>query len=275
MSKWIDLHLHTIASDGTSTATEVVERAKKLQINAIAITDHDSVESIHEARILGRKLGIEVIPGIELSAYSGESEIHILGYYFDDQNHDFIKKLDELCIVREQRIHQIVEKLRQNNVDISIDDVLKFSGEGAVGRLHVARALVQKGVVANTNEAFKKFLANGKSAYVPKERLTTKETIELLLKIGGVPVIAHPALLGRDDLIPKLVEEGLKGIEVFHPEHSLGKVEHYKKLAKDYNLIITGGSDCHGMAKGKILMGIVKVPYELLEPLKNVHLSLN
>src|SRR5574341_458919 len=266
MSKFIDLHLHTTASDGMSTAAEVVERARTLQISAIAITDHDSVEAIGEARILGEKHGIEIISGIELSAYSGENEIHILGYYFDDKNPNLLKKLHELCIVREQRIHEIVEKLREANVNITIEDVFKLSGEGAVGRLHVARALVEKKIVSNTKEAFRQFLSNGKCAYVSKERLSTRDTIELLLKLGGVPVIAHPGLLNQDDLIPKLVKEGLKGIEVYHPEHSPEKVSRYTKLAKEHDLIITGGSDCHGMAKGKVLMGTIKVPHELLGP---------
>ncbi|MBI1869727.1 MAG: PHP domain-containing protein [Chlamydiae bacterium] len=272
--KAIDLHLHTLASDGTSTATEVVERARHFRIDAIAMTDHDSVESIDEARWMGEKLGIEIISGIELSAYHGESELHILGYFFDDKDLEFCKALKKFCEEREKRIHQIVEKLTKAGVRITLEDVTKLSGEGAPGRLHVARALVEKRIVTDTREAFRRFLSYGKPAYVEKEKISTQEAIQMLKVIGGVPVLAHPGLLHRDDLIPQLVREGLMGLEVYHTEHSQNAIEHYKELTQVHRLVMTGGSDCHGEAKGKFLIGKNRIPYHLLEPLRKAHESI-
>ena len=272
--KWVDLHLHTIASDGTYTPKEIIEKAKAFGLDAIAITDHDSIDSLEEARKLGDQCGVEVIPGIELTAYVDDFEVHILGYFFDEQNEILQKKLKIFCKAREQRVHDTIVKLNEMGISITAEEVFKFSGKGAAGRLHIARALVQKKAVSNTQEAFRRFLANGKPACVPKENMTTREAIQLLLDAGGVPVLAHPGLMGRDDLIPKLVEEGLKGIEAHHYDHSAGKVSRYAQMAQQYGLIVTGGSDCHGNAKGRISMGDIKIPYQMLEQLRQLHLTI-
>lgn len=275
LKKFVDLHLHTLASDGTFTATEVVQRAKALGLSAIAITDHDSVEALEEARTCGAKEDIEIISGIELSAYSDKSEIHILGYFLDDKNKRFLKKLEELRTARKERIHRIVEKLRKLKIDITAEEVFEQAQDAAAGRPHVAQVLVKKKVVPNIKEAFKKFLGDGKPACADKEKLTPREAITLLKDVGGVPVLAHPAFLYQDELIPKLVVEGLMGIEAYHSEQNARLSEKYVALAKEQNLLITGGSDCHGHGKDRILIGTVKLPYEFLELVRKAHLQLS
>ncbi len=269
--KLFDLHLHTLASDGTFTATEVVQRAKSVGLSIIAITDHDSVEALAEARVAGEKEGIEIIAGIELSAYEDKTEIHILGYFLDDADPTFRKTLENLREVRKKRIYHIVEKLRELGVDITPEEVFKEAKDAAAGRPHVAQVLVKKKIVPNIKEAFRQYLADGKPACSPKEKLTTKEAIDLLKSVGGVPVLAHPAFLYNDDLIPKLIQEGLMGIEAYHSEQPAKVSKKYIELANQYNLLITGGSDCHGHGKDKILIGSVKMPYHYLEPLRQAH----
>ncbi|MBI1883623.1 MAG: PHP domain-containing protein [Chlamydiae bacterium] len=266
--KWIDLHLHTLASDGTFTAQEVLEKAREAHFSAVAITDHDSVRALEEARFHGEKFGIEVISGIELSAYHAEQEVHILGYFFDDKNVLLLEKLKEFQSAREKRIHAIVKKLQEIKINISLDDVFKLVGDGAAGRLHVARVLYEKGIVTHPSEAFKRFLSYGKPAYVPKEKISTWEAIDMIRKAGGIASLAHPVFLPQEKLIASFVQEGLQAIEVYHPEHSSGVTDHYRKMAIEHGLLMTGGSDCHGLAKGKMLIGSVRTPYELLEPLK-------
>lgn len=269
MNRVADLHIHTLESDGTFTPTEVVLKARDQKLDAIAITDHDSVKALDEARESAQSLGIEMIAGIELSAYVDDCEVHILGYCFDDKDPVLLGKLQLLREVREQRIFEIVKKLQALNFDVHAEDIFLLVGKGVPGRLHVARTLVAKKIVGSIAEAFKRFLTPGKPAYVPKEKLSTGEVIRLILQAGGVPVLAHPGLMKRDDLIPKLLNEGLKGIEVYHSEHVTEKQRHYLEIAKNFGLIVTGGSDCHGLAKGKMLLGTVKIPYDLLELLKH------
>lgn len=269
--RYIDLHLHTIASDGSRTASEVVRDAKRLGLKAISITDHDTVGAVEEAKKTGLELGVEVIAGIELSAYVENTEVHILGYYFDETDSKLLKRLAEFRRVREKRVLIIIDKLKSLNLSISIDDVMRIAKDGSIGRLHVARVLVEKGIVDSIKQAFDLYLTFGRPAYASKEKITTKEAIQMILEVGGVPVLAHPSSLRDDSLIPKFVQEGLIGIEVYHSDHWPEVTDRYRELAKTNHLLMTGGSDCHGLANGKVLIGSVKVSYTLLEPLKNAH----
>lgn len=264
----IDLHIHTIYSDGTWTPQEVVSRAKKLNLAAISITDHDSVAGLEEAIARGKKLGIEVVPGIEMSTDVGEDEIHILGYYLNWKEKEFLAQLEKFQAARAERNRKLIKKLKELGMEINHGELKGLSGRGVISRLHIARLMVRKGYVSSIGNAFERWLNPGKPAYVKKMNVSPFQIIELILKTGGVPVFAHPFLSKRDDLIPRLVKAGLKGIEVYHSAHDSRVTQYYQKVAQKYHLLITGGSDCHGEAKDKVLMGKVKVPVSVLRVLK-------
>ncbi len=264
----IDLHIHTIYSDGTWAPNEVVLRAKRLNLAAISITDHDSVAGLKEAMAAGKKLGIEIVPGVEMSTDAGEDEIHILGYYLNWKEKEFLAELEKFQAARAKRNRKLLKRLKELGMDINHKELKGFAARGVISRLHIARLMVRKGYVSSIGDAFEKWLNSGKPAYVKKMSVSPFQIIELILKAEGVPVFAHPFLSRRDDLIPHLVKAGLKGIEVYHSAHDSRATQHYQKIAQKYHLLITGGSDCHGEAKDKVLMGTVKVPISVLKALK-------
>lgn len=264
----IDLHIHTIFSDGTYTPEEAVFRAKKLGLVAISITDHDSVAGLASALVAGKRLGIEVVPGVEMSTDVGEDEIHILGYLLNWKKEDFLRQLEKFQAARANRNQKLLRKLDDLGMRVDYREVRKLAPRGVISRLHIARLMVEKGYVRSIGDAFEQWLNPGKPAYVQKMKLPPFEIIELLLKAEAIPVLAHPFLSHRDDLIPHLVKAGLKGIEVYHSAHNPQMVAHYKRIAQKHHLLITGGSDCHGEAKDKVLMGKVRVPETLLIDLK-------
>ncbi|NOX97314.1 MAG: PHP domain-containing protein [Nitrospirae bacterium] len=266
--KYIDLHIHTRFSDGTLSPEEVVEYAVKNNLTAISITDHDSLRGVGSALALSRKYQLEVVPGVELTAEVDNKEIHILGYYLDWQDKELQDKLGMLQKVRMDRAKKMVEKLRELGVVISFPEVEKMAGEGAMGRLHLARVILQAGYVNSVDEVFRRYIGDEGPAYVKKYRFTPEGAMKLIVGVGGIPVLAHPSLLGNDELIPSLIKDGLRGIEVYCTNHDLESSHRYEELAYRYDLIPTGGSDCHGLAKREILIGKVKVPYSCLEKLK-------
>jgi predicted metal-dependent phosphoesterase TrpH len=274
MKKFVDLHVHTFHSDGTFTPQEVVELAHRQGFFAIAITDHDCIDGIEPSITHAAKYGIEVIPGVELTAEDDNLEIHILGYFIDWKAEWFARKLKEICTARVNRTYEMIDKLKSMGVKIDPQKVFKISGPGSVGRLHLAAVLYNEGYTSSISEAFRKYIGNHAPCYVKKFKLTPKEAIDMIIKLGGVPVLAHPRVLGRDDLIPVLAEEGLRGIEVYHTEHPGNATLHYEEIAFKNNLLLTGGSDCHGMGKGNILIGRVKIPYNLVEALKREALEI-
>lgn len=266
--KYADLHVHTFYSDSTFSPEEVVSCAKDKGLDAIAICDHDCIDGIEPCQEAGNKLDVEVIPGIELTVEKTDAEIHLLGYFIDWKRDWFQEKLKEIQSLRVDRIHKMVEKLNGLNIKIDSDDVFKLAGKGSVGRLHLAQTMLRKGKIKNLKEAFDKYIGFLKPCYVPNIRFSPKEAIEVILKVGGVPVLAHPDVLGKDEYIPELIEYGLRGVEVYHTDHKSHIVRHYEELAKRFGLLMTGGSDCHGLGKGRVLMGGIKIPYELVEKLK-------
>ncbi|MFH1198677.1 MAG: PHP domain-containing protein [Candidatus Omnitrophota bacterium] len=268
--KFADLHLHTNASDGTFTPEEVVLKSKKSGLAAISIVDHDTVDALDAALKIAKDNEIEIIPGIELSAECDGKEIHILGYLIDHRNNDLTAKIKILKTNRIDRVHKITEKLKDLGVALSPKTVFDIAQDGIISRLHIARALVEAGAVTTTGEAFRRYIGDSSPAYVLGFKMQPEETISLIKNAGGIPVLAHPYSLHSDELTLKLIEFGIMGLEVYYPEHSQGMINFYLDLAKKYNLLVTGGSDCHGAAKPEVKIGSIKIPYNLVERLKEV-----
>jgi hypothetical protein len=276
----IDLHLHTTASDGVLSPSEVVRYAKGKGLQAIAITDHDTIEGCEEGLAEGERIGFEVIPGIEISAEHSPGSMHILGFFLDIHHPFLNERLRYLQKARAERNPRIVEKLNRLGIDITFEEVLKASGGGQVGRPHFANVLLEKKYVRSFQEAFDRFLKKGAAAYVDKFRFSSREALHFIDEAKGVAVLAHPNTLGvngyaeLEKLILQLVKEGLKGIEVYYPEHSPTEVSQYKTIADRYGLLSTGGTDYHGMEKNGLDIGVgrgeMKLPYSIVENLRAV-----
>jgi predicted metal-dependent phosphoesterase TrpH len=275
---FVDLHCHSTASDGTLSPTEVVRLAKESNLSALALTDHDTIGGVAEAAAEAKALGIDFMPGIEISAeYPHPGTMHILGYGVDPHS-DTLKKLtDTLIAGRDNRNPRIIAKLQQLNVAITMEEVEAEAGGQVVGRPHIAAILHRKGYVSSIKEAFNKYLAQGAPAYFDKERLTPKQALEMIRQCGGLPVLAHAIQLRTDNdgqldrVVKDLLDLGLAGIEVFHSDHNPEWIAKCEKLAAKYKLLKTGGSDFHGTNKSHIPLGMARghrVPRELFDQLK-------
>lgn len=277
---YIDLHIHTTCSDGSLTPSQVVQYAKEKGLKAIAITDHDTIDGNEEALKEGTHQDIEVIPGVEISVDYSPGSMHMLGYFITTDDTALQEKLTLLQDSRADRNPKIIEKLKELGLALTYDEVVQESGGGQVGRPHIAQVLLKKGCVKNIQEAFDKYLGKGAPAYSDKFRLGAEEAITTITDAGGIPVLAHPFTLHckgsgeLEALIKKLVSTGLQGIEVYYSEHNQRQVSHYRKLAEQYNLAITGGSDFHGKNMKGIDLGTgrgnLKVPYSLCENLRSL-----
>lgn len=269
-----DLHVHTTFSDGQFTPEKVVEKAIEKGLGAIAITDHDCVDGIEPAIKAARGTGLEVVPGIEISAAAEDVEIHILGYYIDHKCPALIKTLHGMRERRVARIKEMIKRLEEKGIKIPEGKVFSASAEGTIGRMHLARAMVSESVAATVREVFDKYIGDGRPFHVKHERLEYDEAIKIIRKAGGVPVLAHPGNMGKDEYIPLYVKAGLRGIEVYHSEHRAATARKYAVIAEDNGLIMTGGSDCHGVSKwggkksGHALMGKVRVDEGVLDALR-------
>jgi predicted metal-dependent phosphoesterase TrpH len=278
----IDLHIHSTASDGTLTPSEILALAQNLRLGAIAITDHDTLAGSKDALSFGIPPSIKFLTGVEISAepppsFSCAGSFHILGYAVNAEDPDLNHKLSKLRGSRKNRNPQIIALLSRLGIEIALDEVQNLAGNNQIGRPHIAQLMVEKGYVGSIDAAFDEYLGNGKPAYVDRFRFECEETIKAISSAGGIPVLAHPLLLGVkkddvfEDLIAVLKEMGLRGIEVFYPEHTKNLTVYYSRLARRYNLLITGGTDFHGDIKPEIKLGIGKgdffVPYELYEKL--------
>lgn len=266
-----DLHIHTKYSDGTMTPEQIVEEALKLNLRTIAITDHDGIDAVAIAQSACEGKDIDIIPALELSSHYNFADIHILGYYVDTKNISLLEKLSELHLERVERIKKITSKLKDLGVEITAQEVYDVAGEGAPGRLHVAEALCIKGICYDIWESFQMYLSDDGPAYVPKTTLTLEEAIKLIISAGGIPVLAHPGVTKKDELIPKMVEYGLQGIEAYSPSHLPRIIEKYTRLAKKYDLVVTGGSDFHGERKPGVKMGCMTIDDSLVEKIKDKH----
>ncbi len=276
--KFADLHTHTKHSDGTFTPSELVDYAAKQGIAVLSVTDHDSVSGIDEAIEAGFKAGVEIIPGIELNTDFKDAELHVLGYFIDYKNPDFIKKLNWFRESRIERMRMMIAKLNGSGHDITFDEVrdeaLNESGGenvlGSIGRPHLARVMVKRKIVEEERAAFERYIGNGKSCYVEVlNKLSPADAVRFIIEFGGLAVMAHPGLTGRDSIIGELVKEGLCGLEVYHSSHDAQSVKKYEKIAAEYGLITTGGSDCHGPKPNMPpYCGTVKLPLAIIELMK-------
>ena len=267
--KFADLHIHTHYSDSTSSPDEIVKQAYDAGLSCIAITDHDTIDGIEPTIQAAQNFSLEVLPGIELSTQLKDKDIHILGYCFNNSNGQFRECLSAIQNSRVDRMKKMIEKLRNLGIkNIELEEVCSLVKSASVGRPHLAAVLVQKGIVTNLQTAFNKYLADGGAAFVPKMSQTPYEAIRLIRELGGVAVLAHPALTQVDPLIAGFVDAGLQGLEVYYANTPDPIVNFYAGLAKKYNLLVTGGSDAHGKAKKNTYIGKTKIPYELVEKLK-------
>ncbi len=263
----IDLHTHTTCSDGTLTPEELVQYAQKKSLCAVAITDHDTVAGNERALTKGALTGVEVVPGVELSAQCEKGTIHILGLFIDFHNTHMKKATETLQKKRRERNIKILNKLREMGIDIKRDSFLE---NAYLGRPHIARELVASKHCKTIDDAFERFLKRGASAYVEREKLPEKETVEVIVKAGGIPVLAHPVTVyDVEKTVTRLCQYGLSGIEVYYPTHSQEDMQYFQNLAQQHNLLVTGGSDFHGETKPNIDLGCMNVPAHLLDALKS------
>ena len=276
MEKYIDLHIHSLKSDGSMTPAEVVREAKRAGLAAIALSDHDTVDGIEEAVAEGKKQGIEVIPAIEFSVLS-ETETHILGYFIDINNPELQRVLKEVVDLRIQRNYVTCQRLNELGFDITIEEVRALAPNNFVGRAHFARVLMDKGYTKSVKEGFDKYMSAGQYAYCEKQRLTAKEAIELIKKCGGLSFLAHPHLTQFDDdkikvFLKELKSYGLDGLEGYYTDYTLEMQEKYQTMAKEMGLMISGGTDFHAKMKPHISIGTglgnMRIPYSVLENIK-------
>lgn len=278
----IDLHIHSTASDGTLTPAEIVAHACNLGLAAIALTDHDTVAGIHQILQNGVPPDLFFMTGVELSTappsgFACRGSLHLLGYGFQHDDQDIARQLHKLQEARRNRNPQIIAKLQSLGIDIAVAELDAPDVQRQTGRPHIAKLLVEKGVVASFNEAFERYLGNDKPAYVDKYRIASHRAVRLIRQAGGIPVLAHPGLIHPTrrwrlaDLLAELKSYGLQGLEVYYPEHSENQTREYHDLARRYGLVATGGTDFHGAIKPGVAMGSADggftVPFQVYEQL--------
>ncbi|WP_018751588.1 PHP domain-containing protein [Paenibacillus sanguinis] len=272
-----DLHTHTQASDGMNSPRANVELAKAKGLTGLAITDHDTVAGVVEAAMAGKELGIDVVPGVEISTRAKDKDIHVLGYFVNTEDRQLRDRLQRLRSVRNERNELMIGKLQQLGIEITLQEVKDGLGrtlrpDESIGRPHIADCLVRKGYASDLRDAFDQYLAEGKPGYASLPRILPEEAIQWIREAGGAPVIAHPGLYGDDELVKAILEQGRPvGIEVYHSDHGPEEERRYLDLAAQYELIVTGGSDYHGVRQGVVFhgdLGSCITPFEAVEQLR-------
>ena len=274
MNSFIDLHLHTNASDGTFTPTELVEHAKAKDIVAIAITDHDTVAGIDEAIEAGKRLNIEVIPGIEFSTEIDHISFHIVGLFVDHHNEKLLQLTSEIRNARANRAKKIIEKVNTLNLGPTITyEEVEAKAHGLIGRPHIATIMIEKGYAKSIDEVFDKFLERGAPCYVSRFKFTPQKAVQFLFEMKAIPILAHPGLSPRDFNFEEFIEElkkfGLAGLEVLYPTHTPEQRRYFRELVIKNDLLQSGGSDCHGYLNGGPYIGKTKLPYRFLQRMKD------
>ncbi|MDD5482666.1 MAG: PHP domain-containing protein [Kiritimatiellae bacterium] len=273
----IDLHLHSTFSDGSFSPEQLVRAAKKAGLAAIALTDHDSVSGVPLFLEACRRENIRGVPGVEISVDYPRGTMHILGYFIDCNSRELNNHIEKLKAGRAARNERIMKKLNNLGIPLTLSEVASFAGEGNVGRLHFAQALVARGYVKSNQEAFDRYLGKGRSGYVERRRLMPRGGVEMIVKAGGLAVLAHPFTLELNPealtkLVAELAADGLQGIEVYYPQHNPNLLKRYLALAQRFNLVATGGTDFHGRAMPDIKIGrgfgTLNVPAGVLDRLE-------
>ena len=268
--QFVDLHLHTNQSDGADSPAQVVDQAKALGFAAIAITDHDTVAGVPEAEAAARKCGIEFLSGVEITASFASAEVHVVGLGIDVVHRPLLDALDSLATDRALRADKIVERLSKLGVLLDRIEIERFAVHGTIGRMHIAEALRRRGITSTVQQGFDKYLKKGRKAYVPPPRLSCREAIDVIHAARGLAIVAHPGI-GRTTtrLLPRLLALPFDGLEVYHTGHSPGQVAQFAQLAREQGLLVSGGSDSHGVAKGEGSdLGKVRVPYACFERIR-------
>ncbi|HTG45331.1 MAG TPA: PHP domain-containing protein [Verrucomicrobiae bacterium] len=263
-----DLHLHTTFSDGTYSPEELASEAKRFGLIAVALTDHDTVEGCPRMKAACEAAAIEFIPATELTAEINGIELHMLAYFVDIESAVLLERMHHFQDERHERIREIVARLQKMKVPLEEEDVFALANCRSPGRPHVARALIQRKICSSLDEAFERFLKKNRPAWVPKEKISAADALKLIHSAGGLAVVAHPGLARTEEALPALIEAGIDGIECYHSRHSPAASNYYTSLAEQHDLLVTGGSDCHGMNKGKPLIGSIKLPYEYVRQIK-------
>lgn len=262
-----DLHVHTTASDGTLTPAQLVARAASHGVDVLAIADHDSVEGLSAGQRAADAAGILLVPAVELSAVAGDVDAHVLAYFIDPTDAVLLGRLDALRAARLRRAEAMVSALRAAGYALSLDDVLAVANGGAIGRSHIARALVAAGAAESPAEAFQRLIGRERPFYVPKDSPSPREVVSAILEAGAIPVLAHPGVTRADVLVDEMVSAGLLGIEAYHADHSPAQRAHYAEMARERGLLVTGGTDYHGPQGPNPEIGSVDVPVEAVEAL--------
>lgn len=279
MSRYVDLHTHSIYSDGSLAPAELIREARKAGLSAIALTDHDVLDGVAEARAAGKAEGVGVVSGVEISTRAEPGEVHVLGFDVDPSEASPIQRaLRVQRAAREERANRILEKLGALGMPLAIDEVKAIAGLGSLGRPHIAEAMMARGYISSVDEGFARFLREGGSAYAPREALTVPEAIALIRDSGGLAAIAHPGLIYRGDFgrlerfLAGLIEEGLEGLECFTTAHDEGTVQACVGIARRLDLVPTGGSDYHGEKKPGARLGWARrghrVPEAVLDDIR-------
>lgn len=269
----VDMHIHTVESDGTCTAEEIIERALKNGVRAVAITDHDTVAGVETGKRAADKKGMEYIPGIEISCNSDNLEVHVLGYYLNLKDEKFLLEIDELEKARENRNRKIIEKFKKIGIIIDIEELKKLAPGNIISRLHFANYLLKEGIVSSKEEAFIRYLGKNGIAYEPKENFPPERAVRMITENGGFVSLAHPFLITSNEeilnkLIANLKKYGLDALEAQYSSFSKTQVKMVKRLAKKYDLAVTGGSDFHGVNRLGVDIGDAGLEYSQLETVK-------
>lgn len=273
-----DLHVHSTASDGTCSPTEVVDEAISHGLLGIALTDHDTLDGLKTAEeyITENRLPLEFIPGIEMNTELNENEVHILGYYVDDDHLSVSRRLREIRRERRERAQKMIVRLGDLGVKISYQEVHQLAGSDLIARPHIARAMIAAGYVSSIKEAFDTYIGKGKPAYVKRYKFEPAEAIDLVKQMGGMAVLAHPGLIRDQNLLSLIIDLGIEGLEVFYPEHSPEQVTGFLQLAEQHNLLVTGGSDFHGknISESRSSIGARGIDDQLMSKIK-VYMNTN
>lgn len=265
-----DLHVHTDCSDGTESPEAVVERAGSLGFSGLAIADHDTVRGVAPALARAKALGLAMISSVEISTTAEGGDVHILGYGVAIEDGDLLETLSGIEGIRRERVARMMRRLWGLGVKVNLEAFFERYPGGSVGRLHLARFLVEEGLVASRDEAFQRYLGVGRPVYERVDAISPEEGIRLIHRAGGVPALAHPGRTHKDHLIPSFIQAGLQAIEVYHSGHPPAATRYYSELAVRKGLLPVGGSDCHGAGKEEVLMGKVKVPLGYLMALQRL-----